>query len=478
MSHLKPHLKQREIILSKARFKVIRAGRKAGKTAMEVENLSFKGIVSAKKLNLTKTTFPTGRKEIYIAPTQKQAREIVWTSFRKRLDGVAKFNEQRLEIEIPNEDGESTTIMIGGWENRENYRGLTDVIRITFDEVDTLKDFFIDWKEIFRPMFLDTGGTADFIGTPKKESGNLRRLEKIAQTDKTYASFHFTSKDNPFLSLDELKAIEKEYENDRESYLQEIMAEYLDNAGSLFKYDALVDIFSNTVIKENQKYLIVDVADDGSDKTIFSFWEGMEEYLREEFERLNTEMIIAKIREYTAGHRIPYSHVAVDAIGVGAGVASSSLLDGIIGFKSSYAPIKTDMDIVRLPNVGYLKGAPLISDYKNLRSQCVFILSDIVNNHKIASKVTGRQKEYIIEELAVYQDASQGDGKRMATQKEDVKEIIGRSPDHSDCFIMRIYFVIRAKVLPETVDNRDTIISKQKLHFTRVRESIKMNSTK
>jgi hypothetical protein len=39
----------------------------------------------------------------------------------------------------------------------------------------------------------------------------------------------------------------------------------------------------------------------------------------------------------------------------------------------------------------------------------------------------------IIEELSTYQDASVGDGKRMPTKKEDVKALIGRSPDH--CFV-------------------------------------------
>src|SRR6185503_18322201 len=141
-----------------------------------------------------------------------------------------------------------------------------------------------------------------------------------------------------------------------------------------------------------------------------------EEYRREEFERLNTEGYISKIREYAADQRIPYSHIAVDAIGVGAGVASSSMLDGIIGYKSSYQAIKTDQDIVRLPNVGVISSPlnPRISDYKNLRSQCLFNLAELVNNHKIASRVTGRQKETIIEELSNYQDVSQGDGKRMA----------------------------------------------------------------
>lgn len=477
---LVPHKAQEKIIQSPKRFKVIRAGRKGGKTALEVENISFLAVISAKKLKLTKHVFQTGRKIIYVAPTQKQAREIVWASFKNRLDGIGKFNEQRLEIQVPNEDGQITTIMIGGWENRENYRGLTDVIHITFDEVDTLKDFFLNWQEIFRPMFLDTGGTADFIGTPKKESGNLRRLEKMAEKDENYDCFHFTSRDNPFLSRAELDSIEREYKDDRNSYTQEILAEHIENTGALFSFTALVDTFSNTIVKEGGKYLIVDIADDGSDKTIFSFWDGLEEYRREEYARLNTESIIAKIREYASQDQIPYSHIAVDAIGVGAGVASSSMLDGIIGFKSSYSPIKTDMDIVRLPNVSHLSNPmqPLTSDYKNLRSQCIFTLSEKVNNHKIASRVQGEFREKIIEELSTYQDVSSGDGKRMAMSKEDVKDAIGRSPDHSDTWIMRMYFVIKEKMIPGQSEERGRVILAQKSQFSRNRAGFNSNSTK
>ncbi len=460
-----PHPKQEKIIASRARFKVVRAGRKGGKTSLEVENIVFKAVASVNKLSLAKTVFSTGRKVLYIAPTQDQARKIVWEALKKRLHGVAQTNEQRLEMRVKNEDGEYSTIYVGGYENRENYRGMTDVVHITFDELDTLREFYLAWKEIFRPMFLDTGGTADFIGTPKKENPNLRRMEKeFAELQLNCESFHFTSKDNPHLNVNELALIEKEYEGDMASYRQEILAEYIEHQGALFNFTALVDVFSNAITKTADKFLIVDIADDGSDKTIFSFWEGLEEYRREEFERLNTENIIAKIREYAADQRIPFSHIAVDAIGVGAGVASSSMLDGIIGFKSSYAPIKTDISPVKLPNVSYTGNpmTPLVSDYKNLRSQCVFTLADHVNNHKIASRVGGRQKEVVIEELSTYQDISKGDGKRMAMAKEDVKAVLGRSPDNSDTWIMRMYFVIMGRMLPQQSEEASRVT--QTLH--------------
>lgn len=448
------HPKQKTIVQSNARFKVVRAGRKGGKTSLEVENICYKATVSAKKLNLTKTVFDTGRKVLYIAPTQTQARNIIWEALKNRLHGIGTPNEQMLQMKVPNEDGNTSIIYVGGWENRENYRGLTDVVHITFDETDTLRDFFLSWLEIFRPMFLDTGGSADFIGTPKKENPNMRRLEKdFSQKGEGFECFHFTSRDNPHLSLSELDAMENEYKDDRTSYRQEILAEYVDNTGALFKYDALVDVFTNTIDKVGGRYLIVDVAADGSDKTKFSFWDGLEEYRRETFARLSTENIIDKIREYKTQDKIPMSHIAVDAIGVGEAVASSSLLDGIIGYKSSYSAIKTDLDIVRLPNVSYTKNATLTSDYKNLRSQCIFTLADLVNNHKISSLVTSRNKEAILEELPVYQDVSEGDGKRMATKKEDIAASIGHSPDDSDTWIMRMYFVIREKMSGESEQN-------------------------
>lgn len=459
------HAKQKEIAQHPARFKVIRAGRRSGKTTYEIESLVFKAI-SAKD----RTVF-------YIAPTQIQARSIIWEALKKRLAGIGEAHEQRLEMKIPTQDGGFSLIKIAGWENRENFRGQS-AHHITFDETDTMKDFFIGWQEIFRPALIDTGGTSDFIGTPKKENPNLRRLGKQQEEDLEWKEFHFSSWDNPNLPVSELEAAQKEM--DGQTYKQEIMAEYVDNLGALFRYTALVDMFSNTITKSTEKYLIVDVADDGSDSTVFSFWEGLECYRIEKYDRLNTESIINKIREFAAQEHIPYSQIAVDAIGVGAGVASSSLLDGIIGFKSSLGAIKTDLDPVRLPNVHYNQNAPLTTEYKNLRSQCIFELARVVNDHNLAIKVDDvRIKEAIIEELATYQDASPGDGKRMATKKEDVKALIGRSPDISDTLIMRMYFVIKERLIPGVQsEEAQKVYNTLQNQFARNESGISSNSTR
>jgi len=458
------HENQRRIVTDNSRFKVIRAGRRFGKTIVGAEEMIFMAM-RKKESNV-----------FFCAPTQKQAREIIWEALKKRLAGIGKANESMLEMRVPTIDGGISILYIAGWENRENFRGKKATL-VVFDEVDTMRDFFLGWQEIFRPSLMDSKGNAIFIGTPKKESQNLRRLEKTAENDKDFATFHFTTFDNPFIDRGELEKTKKEM--DADTYRQEVLAEYVDNAGALFRYDALVDVFSNSISKTAEKYLAVDIAEDGSDKTIFSFWQGLEEYRRERFERMNTETIVSQIREYAAQERIPYSQIVVDAIGVGAGVASNSMLDGIIGYKSSYQAFKTDSDIVKLPNINYTAKAPaLISDYKNLRSQCIFTLADLVNNHKISSRTSGRDKEAVIEELANYQDASKGDGKRMATQKDEVKEIIGRSPDDSDCWIMRMYFELKGKLLPQQSEEFARIISLQKTRFAINREKLKSYSTR
>lgn len=467
------HPSQKTIAASKARFTVERCGRRFGKTTVKTERMLFKGI--SRSIELARQI--KNRSVIFIAPTQKQARTIVWEAFKNRLKGIGDFNESRLEIKIPTEEGGTSTIFVGGWENRENYRGMPNVVHLEFDELDTMKDFFIGWQEIFRPMLIDTGGSAGFGGTPQKENPNLRRLEKQYKDDIEWEFFHYTSWDNPHITRSELEKSRQEL--DSSTYKQEVMAEYVDHAGSLFSYTALIDMFSNTVTKDNEKYLIVDIADDGSDKTVFNFFNGLESYRIEQFERLNTEGIINQIREYAAQEQIPYSQIAVDAIGVGAGVASSSLLDGIIGYKSSYGAIKTDEDPTRLPNVHYTATATLITDYANLRSQCVFTLARLVNDHKIACKVEDvRIKERVLEELALYQDVSKGDGKRLATQKDDIKALLGRSPDVSDTFIMRMYFEVKKKLVPGQSQEAQALARELSMQFAKNEANARRSSTK
>ena len=70
------HEKQKEIVKHPARFKVIRAGRRSGKTTLEIEEMLFVAM-SGKDRNI-----------FYVAPTQIQARDIIWEALKRRVAGM------------------------------------------------------------------------------------------------------------------------------------------------------------------------------------------------------------------------------------------------------------------------------------------------------------------------------------------------------------------------------------------------------
>ncbi len=336
-------------------------------------------------------------------------------------------------------------------------------------------------KSRIRYKLDDYGITPKILGTCNPSRGyvyyNFYKPYRDGVLDSKKAFIESLVDDNPFISqyykenLQSLDLVSK----------QRLLFgnwDYLDNTKSLFNYSALVDMFTNAVDDKPINYLIVDVAGEGQDSTKFSYWEGLVEIWRHTFKGINNETIIAKIREYAQEYKIPYSRITVDAIGIGESIGNSSLLDGIVPFKSSYAPIKTDESIVSLPNVHYTKTAPLVSDYVNLRSQCTFVLSDYVNNHKIASRVQGEEKEKVIEELSLYQDITKNDEKRKVTSKDDIKILLGRSPDDSDCFIMRMYFEVRNKIVPDQTEQQAMIKDRLENQFAQRKHNFKNNSTK
>ena len=84
-------------------------------------------------------------------------------------------------------------------------------------------------------------------------------------------------------------------------------------------------------------------------------------------------------------------------------------------------------------------------NYQNLKTQCYYILADKVNNHEIGIEIENDElfKKLLTEELEQVKskDLDKG-GKLRIVPKDEVKEIIGRSPDYSDAMMMRIWFTL------------------------------------
>ena len=90
------------------------------------------------------------------------------------------------------------------------------------------------WNEVGAPMLLDNDGDAVFIGTPKRKN-HFHSLYVRAVGDDTgrWRAWHGSSLDNPYLSKAALADITADMTED--AYKQEILAEFLDNEGAVFR---------------------------------------------------------------------------------------------------------------------------------------------------------------------------------------------------------------------------------------------------
>ncbi len=215
------HQAQRQIATSSARFKVLRCGRRFGKTTYAIEEM-----VGA-------CLFEPGP-VAYFATTRDQARDIVWAELLEKVIGTTNYvehNEQRLEVTLRRPDGTLNRIRLFGWENIETARGKKYSL-VVLDELDSMRAFEKQWREIIRPTLADYRGAALFMGTPKGYK-SLYRLEVLSRTNANYAVFHFTSFDNPFLSPNELEEMRGEMTGTQ--YAQEMLAEYHKMEGLIYE---------------------------------------------------------------------------------------------------------------------------------------------------------------------------------------------------------------------------------------------------
>lgn len=209
---------QATIAKDRHRFRVVCAGRRFGKSTLASWEMFGKAV--AKK----------DRRIVYIAPTYQQARDIVWSELLKVCQStIKKVNESRLELTITTAEGGTSTLFLRGWESIETLRGQKFDF-VVIDEVAMMRNFWENWQEVIRPTLTDKKGEVLFISTPK---GFNHFYDLYNTQDEDYASFHFTTYDNPHLPLEEIDKAKKELPEDR--FYQEYMADFRKQEGLVYK---------------------------------------------------------------------------------------------------------------------------------------------------------------------------------------------------------------------------------------------------
>jgi phage terminase large subunit len=179
----------------------------------------------------------------------------------------------------------------------------------------------------------------------------------------------------------------------------------------------------------------VDVARFGKDNSVFMLWEGLNLYRVEICNGLSTDSVADKIAKFCKEEKIPYSHVVVDEDGVGGGVVDQCR--GVKGFINN----STALD-----NMNARKDELMKQNFVNLKTQCTYLMSERVNSHEIeVSFQSPEVQEALSQELEVIRrkEVDNDNMKLSLISKDDIKQIIGRSPDLSDAFMMRMYFGLK-----------------------------------
>ena len=282
-------------------------------------------------------------------------------------------------------------------------------------------------------------------GWMKQDFIELFRKGLLPENQKYIQAF---ATDNLHGSKDYIESLKNEKDKVRRQRLWEGNWDYEEDADSLISFDALSDSFSNTVVKDGEKYMIVDVARQGRDTTVLSFWNGLELYRIEQFEKQGTDKTEQKIKDFAVSEKVPYSHILIDEDGIGGGVVDH--LIGVKGFTANSSPIPTNNQIrERLNKIDhFLIQKPI---YSNLKAQCGWKLAELINEHQIAFKVPEYREEIVEELTAILRDKKvDDDGKKQLKPKIEVKEELGRSPDIGDTILMRIYFELRNEMREDT----------------------------
>ena len=208
------HPAQLEIFHSDARFKVVAAGRRFGKSRLAAWILLIKALQSESK------------DVFYIGPTFQQSKDIMWAMLKELgEDLIVAAHENTAVLTLIN----GRKIYLKGSDRPDTLRGV-GLAYVVLDEYASMKPNV--WEQIIRPTLADVRGGALFIGTPAGKNHFYDVYQDAMELD-DWESFQFNSTDNPFIPADEIEAARSSMSS--MSFRQEFEASFETFTGGVFK---------------------------------------------------------------------------------------------------------------------------------------------------------------------------------------------------------------------------------------------------
>ena len=225
------HDAQMEIFKSEARFKVISAGRRFGKSRLAAWVLLIKALQSKSK------------DVFYVGPTFQQSKDIMWGMLKELgRDVIKAAHENTAVLTLIND----RKIYLKGSDRPDTLRGV-GLEYVVLDEYASMKPEV--WEMILRPTLADVKGGAMFIGTPAGKNHFYKLFMEAQGEDSDWEAFQYNSTDNPLLDPKEIQAAKSSMST--QAFRQEFEATFESFSGGIFKEEWIKYVDDEADFKEN-----------------------------------------------------------------------------------------------------------------------------------------------------------------------------------------------------------------------------------
>lgn len=390
--------------LSAHRFAVIVAHRRFGKTIGMVNHLIRDAIQNDK----------ISPQYALIAPYANQMVKIAWAPLKYYTHNIVgvKVNENEKYVELPSkhEGAVGARIYLIGADNPDRHRGMY-FDGVVLDEYADMKPSM--WTEIVRPAIEDRKGYCYFIGTPKGQNNFYEIYKKAKRSPRWFAAFYDVYHTGIF-DKEQIEGL-KEDMSDTE-FNQEYLCDFSKAAyNDVFSMDMLDKAFGKLLTEKDvpqdmPMILGTDVARYGDDRTVIWKRKGLMAYAKPYvYKGLNTMEVADRVID--ANNEAKADMNFVDVGNMGAGV-----VDRV-----------RQMGYYNISEVAFQGKATDNSRYENIRAEMYFKLKEWIEAGGAIPEEPGLR-----EELAIIKYKFSKHGRIVLTAKDEIKEMLGRSPDLAD----------------------------------------------
>ena len=207
---------QQQISDSESRMRICAAGRRFGKSFLAINELA-------------KFARHPNRKCLYVAPSYRMARQIIWEdlkNFLRNVKWIKRVNESELTIYLVN----NSQIMLRSADNPDSIRGI-GVDFLVLDEAADIPKLEDTWQAVLRPTLSDRQGHALIIGSPKGRNFFYDMWVQGGATE-DWESFQFTTLQGLRVPQEEIIAAKRDM--DERTFQQEYEARFVDYAGVIY----------------------------------------------------------------------------------------------------------------------------------------------------------------------------------------------------------------------------------------------------